>query len=642
MGYLASWLKAAAIAVFQNRILHCPTAGAFFSKKMISTPNLKVVSEQVNTATPVSNWEPDTDYNTNDLVWWEDSTYGAMASHHSSSDFMADLSAGMWRIVGSDLAERLEDPEGSSLIGFVQSGAGAGSRTALDKMRECVTVDDYYRPDLGDVDHTQAFARAMSYLASRGGGIIRCPGNSYRATQIVLGRFILIEGMGAGATELIQSPGANRDFLVSENFAALTLSGLRVSQDSRVPSWFGIKDIRVNGNGAAQNSGRCIAWYGAAILMKGDVFVYAGHDDNIYTEYAISSGSGSWQQQEEGLIDNVTTMRSVTGVGWRNRGPHNTVIKSIISGYNATGGYIAETLPGKYDGNVTEISHLHTYANVNDVGALIGSITGIAHWIIDGDYGEISASTCQIGRVKIFNGGQTNDGLRVLGNDNNIGTVLGMMYQGTTGRSVVSIAGSGNNISIVKAYGQLGAHTGLKITGSGNTVDALYARECSIGLDVSGSLSRVGGKIILPYAAGFKYTIPTDLHRGKNRIDLEIYATQGVYVTGDRPVDQLDQVNIKGSGLGVSAGCRAEIQSDPFALDNTNTQVITVPHGLLYTPTRQAVSLTLLESSPADTSFVDVRFKVVSCDATYITVQVKVPTAAAAGTKARIGVRVTI
>ncbi|WP_321914824.1 hypothetical protein [Paraburkholderia sp. J11-2] len=54
-------------------------------------------------------WRPDTDYNTNDLVWWEGSTYGAMVTHHSGNDFRTDLQAGLWRAVGGDLGERFDE-----------------------------------------------------------------------------------------------------------------------------------------------------------------------------------------------------------------------------------------------------------------------------------------------------------------------------------------------------------------------------------------------------------------------------------------------------------------------------------------------------------------------------------------------------
>ncbi|MDR6678100.1 hypothetical protein J2W58_002297 [Pseudomonas psychrotolerans] len=505
----------------------------------------------------------------------------------------------------------------------------------------CVSLLDFYN---GEADYTEAFQRAIASLV--GGGVVVVPQGSFYARQIVLKRNVIIQGLGVGATEIIQTPNSNCDFVISESFDDLTGSGMPFGADSRVPSWLGVKDIRINGNGSKQSAGRGIAWYGCALLIKGDVFVHNCFGDNIYTEYAGTSISSAWQAQEEGLFDKVTSMGSLNGWGWRNRGPHNSVIASIIAGHNSAGGYISETLSGKYDGNVTEIGHLHTYANANgngDAGAIIGSTTAIAHWIIDGDYGYVSASACQFGRVKLINGGQSNNGLNVVGNYNNIGLFHGSMLSGTAGYAVLNVSGDGNSFAAVKAFGQAGAHRGLVVSGSGNEFSNVYVRECSVGVSVSGGLNTVSGKSLLSFSSGFDYKIPVeDAHAGKNDVDLDIFSTQGNYVTGDRPADQIDNFKIRATGLNKSASTSAELQSPTFPLDSTVLQTINLSHGLLYTPTRKSVGLTLLDGVPTDAAFVEVRAKVVGCDSDKIKIQVRVPQAAAAGSVARLGVKVVI
>ncbi|QBQ98164.1 hypothetical protein E1956_13930 [Paraburkholderia pallida] len=88
-------------------------------------------------------WKDDADYSTNDMVWWEGSTYAALVPHHSGQSFRADLEAGKWRAIGGDLFERLSAPEGSSLVGFIQRGADAVPRRGQDKYRDIVSVKDY-------------------------------------------------------------------------------------------------------------------------------------------------------------------------------------------------------------------------------------------------------------------------------------------------------------------------------------------------------------------------------------------------------------------------------------------------------------------------------------------------------------------
>lgn len=57
-------------------------------------------------------WQSNADYDTNDLVWWEGSTYAALVSHHSGNDFMADLNMGLWRPIGGDLYETIMESLG--------------------------------------------------------------------------------------------------------------------------------------------------------------------------------------------------------------------------------------------------------------------------------------------------------------------------------------------------------------------------------------------------------------------------------------------------------------------------------------------------------------------------------------------------
>ena len=89
-------------------------------------------------------WEPGATYDTNDLVWWEGTSYGAVVSHQAGEDFLADLIANsLWRAVGGDLAMRLAGAAGSELVGFQQAGDGAIARTLQGKVRESVSVNDF-------------------------------------------------------------------------------------------------------------------------------------------------------------------------------------------------------------------------------------------------------------------------------------------------------------------------------------------------------------------------------------------------------------------------------------------------------------------------------------------------------------------
>lgn len=77
--------------------------------------------------------------------------------------------AGIWTVFATLLASA-----GSSLIGFIQAGAGAVLRTLQAKARESVSALDYYDPVVDNGDYTAAIQRAHDAL-SASGGTIRFP-----------------------------------------------------------------------------------------------------------------------------------------------------------------------------------------------------------------------------------------------------------------------------------------------------------------------------------------------------------------------------------------------------------------------------------------------------------------------------------
>ncbi|WP_321955042.1 hypothetical protein [Burkholderia cenocepacia] len=520
---------------------------------------------------------------------------------------------------GQSVLDLLASATGSSFIGFTQAGAGAVRRTLQEKARERVSVDDYFKA--GDVDHTEAFVRASSYLKSRGGGIIECPGPLYVARGITVPRFVVIEGRGASATELRCADGVNTDFITSESFAALTGSGLDVVGEARVPSWFGLRALRVDGNRERNTQGRGVAFYGANVIIE-DVLIRKAAGDGLYTEYATNiTGLGDWRAQEEGYVRNLV-VRENGGVGWRNRGPHNVHMDNIVGCLNDDWGYVSEIAAGVYNGAPTYCSVLHCYSNdmkwTPDTGRVrrnmyIGVNMSCALLVVDGGHCEVRGSSSLIAIVKQYFGGQGGDALLLSGNDIKIGTHYGIMRNDSVsqGSAVLRISGNYNQIGTSQVLGTLNRFDGVIITGVGNTINDLIARECRTGLTVAGSQNRVRG-LLIRNANGFRYQRPTDVYGGYNRMELRIYhnTAGATYVSGDAPIADRDVFDVQANGLPEgSKGTRSLFQVGALPIDTDVAQYVTIPHRLLWPcrPRDVRVTMTGLSVAPAQFAYCRVR-----------------------------------
>tara|TARA_B110001454_G_scaffold54930_2_gene53740 strand:+ start:29888 stop:31948 length:2061 start_codon:yes stop_codon:yes gene_type:complete len=475
-----------------------------------------------------------------------------------------------------------------------------------------------------------------------GGGNPSIGSGQFEVSGTILAmRTVVLVGDGDLPTVIKLADYSNVDIIKSENFDELTGTNSTTDNDL-CPYSFGFNNIQINGNKENQEVGGGVKLYGPRLKLDG-FMVYNCKGHGLYTEYSDKIGSDDPRGQEEAVIGSVIS-RDNDGMGWLFRGPHNSIIDNYIGANNGDWGWKNETKKDKYDGNVTLINHLHTYKNGLITGenneSYFGSVTSINYLIVDGGYSEIASSDCQISKVKLIFGGQTNHGVIVSGNFNNIGMMNGSMLLGTSGFSVLRVEGNNNYVGRSRITGQLKNHDGVVVLGSGNQLRNMDVREAKRGLVVEGGLNRVSGILSL-CTDSFSYTRPTGTHPGKNRIELDIYQETGNYVVGDRPVDQLDRFDISATGQG-NLATHNEIQSDPVPLDVSDIQSLSISHGLLYTPTRQSVGLTRLISSPTDVGFESSNIRVISTDSTNINIELLMHTPAAEGVVGRIGIRVKI
>ncbi|MFM0327345.1 hypothetical protein [Caballeronia glebae] len=567
------------------------------------------------------------------------------------TDQLGTTIAGALATASDKAGQSLSTPNGAALVGFIQAGTDAATRTMQDKAREVVSVDDYYRPELGDADYTQAFERAIAYLSSRAGGVIECYGSVYIAETISVRRNIIIQGRGAAATVLQQAANANKDFVVSENFAALTGSGVDVARDTRVPSWFGLRAVRIDANRSGNSIGRAVAFYGAAQIID-DVLIEHGASGGLYTEYATNVASmTSWPMQEEGYIRNVIS-RENGGVGWVNRGPHNVYVDNFIACLNDDWGYYSETLAGKYSGAPTYATSLHCYSNDMQWrtssgrarrNMCIGVNMSCGLLVVDGAQCEIRGSNSLIGIVKQYFGGQGGDSLVLSGSNIQIGSHYGIMRNDgvSSGFTSLRITGDYNEIGTSNISGTQQLFDGVAIQGVGNGIGYLIAQNCRTALSISGSRNRVDA-LLMNNLTALNYDTPTDGYSGYNTLRARIYQTSGSYISGDAPAADKDTFDIVANGMGgviQRTACVLSVSALP--IDTTSIQQANVAHNLIWPCRVRDVVLTMTGQTGSSTvAFAYWRVK--SVDATNITIEYRCATAGPAGSQVSFGIQARV
>ncbi|MNQ90122.1 hypothetical protein D3C85_1054500 [compost metagenome] len=92
----------------------------------------------------------------------------------------------------------------------------------------------------------------------------------------------------------------------------MTGTGFPVATDSRAPSWFGLRNIQVNGNRDNNNTGRVCCFYGTYTIID-HVVIGWGVSGGLYTEYATNvTSNASVADQEEGFVRGTTSAKFST------------------------------------------------------------------------------------------------------------------------------------------------------------------------------------------------------------------------------------------------------------------------------------------------------------------------------------------
>lgn len=129
----------------------------------------------------------------------------------TAADARADLAV--------NSAAEMAASSGSALLGFIQSGTGAITRTAQDKMRDVISVKDFGAVGDGVTDDTTAIQAALTSLTS--GGVLYVPKGIYRCGALTVANDDVTIQMEPGAVLKFNALGAAKAITVNANNFAI-------------------------------------------------------------------------------------------------------------------------------------------------------------------------------------------------------------------------------------------------------------------------------------------------------------------------------------------------------------------------------------------------------------------------------------
>lgn len=280
----------------------------------------------------------------------------------------------------SNLQSSLASSSGSSLVGFLQAGAGAQLRTVQSKLRDMVSVKDFGAdPTASGAANYAAFAAATTYAAANGLGIL-IPGGNYTLDQNWV---ISTDGMRVHADGKVVLSFTNAGNCVSVDGGASGLYIFDVHFGSpENPIW-------INGNASTTTA---LFWravhHGSASIKAWNCVI--GHR----TQFAVCNNFWITVSNSES-VSNVLV--PTTGISCERRSAgedtaDNTWFTPVIEGILTSTGqgiYLGHTNRNKFIGGTSEGNVIGVYASNTAIGDYIEGLycevnTGAAHFDISG------------------------------------------------------------------------------------------------------------------------------------------------------------------------------------------------------------------------------------------------------------------
>lgn len=264
---------------------------------------------------------------------------------------------------------------GSSLIGFIQAGVGAVLRTLQSKARERVSVLDYGAVGDGVTDDRPAFLAGVTYLATRGGGILLVPKTSTSyllSTTVEIPSNVTVEGEG--------NPTITRGFADGFVFLMSSVTFAKV-QNLRI---VGTIPSTTSPGGAVglQSSTYCTVENVEIVGMRQHgIWLYDSSFNTIRCNRMRDWIGAYFQDSADISVLNNSNYNLVTGNKCYGGGDHGISVQDTYAGAQPTGNRIVNNIIGAHTAYgilvyVTNNFDTQTLVDGNMVRDIIGSSLG--------------------------------------------------------------------------------------------------------------------------------------------------------------------------------------------------------------------------------------------------------------------------
>lgn len=278
---------------------------------------------------------------------------------------------------------------GSSLVGFIQSGTGATARTVQSKLRDTVSVKDFGAVGDGVADDTAAFNLAVSAV-SRGGKVL-VPQGTYILSDFTPAKEIMLVGSGIDATTLKAKSGANYVVVVAALMYA-KIADLRIDGNSKASGGLKI----VGGTNPTTSSTTTQGFFAESVFFQNcsvgtyigtaspdqadkGMFIRCRWADNT-TGFWADTANSQCQTIMGGSFDTHTTAVRLSG---------GSVIATGINIQVATTGFVIDGA----NVHALTLQHIITEALTNDI------IGNSGYWPLEGvllEHSLLQASTVNV------------------------------------------------------------------------------------------------------------------------------------------------------------------------------------------------------------------------------------------------------